>query len=1034
MSSRSRRFPLSTYRLQFHRDFTFADAAALVPYLHRLGVSHCYASPLLKARPGSSHGYDIVDHGQLNPDLGERADFEHLVECLHRHGMGLIVDIVPNHMGVGGADNAWWRDVLENGPAAEYAEFFDIDWRPAHETLRGKILLPLLGEPYGEVLDKGEIKLVFEPTAGAFHFAYYEHHLPLDPVTYPEVAAPKLADLHRQLPPDDPGLAELENLLAALTHLPGRESREAEQCQERRRDKEITKQRLSDLCRRDARIATFWRQCLDFFNLPGDQGPEAAARRGERLHQLLELQAYRLAHWVVAGDEINYRRFFDINSLAGLQAEREEVFAATHGLLLQLVAAGQIDGLRVDHPDGLSDPAGYFSRLQAAVAAGRGGASDDDDSRDTGDRAESIYLVVEKILAAHEYLPEEWQVHGTTGYDFANQVNGLLVKPDHEAALTGIYHRFIGRRQDFDDLLYRCKKKIITGQLASELTVLARLLKDIAESDRHTRDYTLNGLREALIEVVAAFPVYRTYIVPTAPVASIGAARHSYKVSPEDRRQVEWALAQAGKRSGTRDGGLYDFIRALLLDSEPPPPGWQPDQPADRLRARFIRKFQQYTAPVMAKALEDTAFYVANRLVSLNEVGGDPRRFYLTPAAFHHAAQERLRRWPLAMLATSTHDSKRSEDVRARINVLSEVPALWRRHLKRWRRLNRSRKSRVNSLLAPTPNDEYLLYQTLLGSWPLHGAEPNGPNTDFWAAYRRRIQQYMGKAIREAKERTSWLHPDQEYEAAVDRFVEAILSPAGTASPGEAAAGGDLAGANPFLADFIPLANKLAPYGLLNALAQLLLKLTSPGVPDIYQGTETWDFSLVDPDNRRPVDYHHRRRLLAALPPPDQPLPPALLRELADSIEDGRLKLLLTSRLLHFRRQNQELLRRGSYLPLTASGERGEYLCAFVRQWQGQGMLVATGRWFATLATTDTTPAMPDSDPGPLWSQLNPQLWRNTRLLLPANTTADWQDLLTGTRLPIMQEPDGNYLTCSDLFANLPMAVLHYRAADHSKQ
>ena len=1034
MSSRSRRFPLSTYRLQLHRDFTFADAAALVPYLHRLGVSHCYASPLLKARPGSSHGYDIVDHGQLNPDLGERADFEHLVACLHRHGMGLIVDIVPNHMGVGGADNAWWRDVLENGPAAEYAEFFDIDWRPAHETLRGKILLPLLGEPYGEVLDKGEIKLVFEPAAGAFHFAYYEHHLPLDPVTYPEVAAPKLAELRRQLPPDDPGLAELENLLVALTHLPGRESREAEQCQERRRDKEITKQRLSDLCRRDARIATFWRQCLDFVNLPGDQGPEAAARRGERLHQLLELQAYRLAHWVVAGDEINYRRFFDINSLAGLQAEREEVFAATHGLLLELVGAGQIDGLRVDHPDGLSDPAGYFSRLQAAVAADRGGTSDDDDdSRDTGDRAESIYLVVEKILAAHEYLPEEWQVHGTTGYDFANQVNGLLVKPDYEAALTGIYHRFIGRRQDFDDLLYRCKKKIITGQLASELTVLARLLKDIAESDRHTRDYTLNGLREALIEVVAAFPVYRTYIVPNAPVASTDAARHSYKVSPEDRRQVEWALALAGKRSGTRDGGLYDFIRALLLASEPPPPtGWQPGRPADRLQARFIRKFQQYTGPVMAKALEDTAFYVANRLVSLNEVGGDPRRFYLTPAAFHHAAQERLRRWPRAMLATSTHDSKRSEDVRARINVLSEVPALWRRHLMRWRRLNRSRKSRVNGRLAPCPNDEYLLYQTLLGSWPLQGE--GGCLGD----YRRRINEYMLKAVREAKTNSSWLSPDSDYEAALARFVDGLLSPASTGAAG-GAADADPAGINPFLADFMPLVRQLAPYGLLNALAQVLLKLTSPGVPDLYQGAELWDFSLVDPDNRRPVDYRRRRELLASLPDPARPASPAVIRELLASPADGRLKLLLTSRLLHLRRQRPELFAEGGYQPLTAAGEHGEHLCAFIRQWREQRLLVATGRWFATMVAAASWP--PPVEPANKEAELaadalstlkkliSPRYWHNTRLLLPVEEIScganDWQDLLTGLKVSEVPGPEGSYLACADLFANLPMVVIY---------
>ncbi|MDF1615773.1 malto-oligosyltrehalose synthase [Desulfurivibrio dismutans] len=1094
MSSRPRSFPYATYRLQFNRDFTFAAAAQLVPYLHRLGVSHCYASPLLKARLGSMHGYDIVDHHQLNPELGGRADFDRLVAGLHEHGMGLIVDIVPNHMGVGGADNAWWQDVLENGPAAEYADFFDIDWRPAHETLRGKILLPLLGQPYGAALDKGEIKLDYDSTAGSFHFAYYEHRLPLDPVTYPAVAAPGLEALRRRLPADDPGRAELENLLTALAHLPGRADREPERRQERRRDKEITKQRLRELGARFSWVNTFWQQCLDYFNQPGDHRPEAVARRGERLHQLLEQQVYRPAHWVVAGDEINYRRFFDINSLAGLQAEREEVFTATHGLLLELVAAGRIDGLRVDHPDGLSDPAGYFRRLQAAVAAVRadsgtgpvswseGNAAPElvpgsssvagpgsTPAEKSGGETAGIYLVVEKILAVHEHLPKNWQVHGTTGYDFVNQVNGLFVQPAHEAVLSRIYHRFVGRRQDFDELLYRRKKLIITGQLASELTVLARLLKDIAEGDRHTRDFTLNGLREALIEITAAFPVYRTYIIPAEAGAAI------YQVAPEDRRHVEWAVAQARKRAWARDGGLYDFIRSLLTgeshgsgvgdragaagsvlaEQALTVAGESAGQMSEfSLSARFIRKFQQYTAPVMAKALEDTTFYVANRLLSLNEVGGDPRRFYVSPAAFHHAAQERLRRWPVAMLATSTHDSKRSEDVRSRINVLSEVPELWGRYLKRWRRLNRSRKSRVNGRLAPSPNDEYFLYQTLLGSWPLNAQNGYNPGGDSLGDYRGRIREYMLKVIREAKTHTSWLNPDAAYEEAVARFVEQLLSPPGVAGPG------GLTGANPFLADFVPLVRQLAPYGLLNALAQVLLKLTSPGVPDLYQGTELWDFSLVDPDNRRPVDYRRRRELLAALPDPTRPATAEMIKELLANLEDGRLKLLLTSRLLHLRRQIPELFGEGGYQPLTATGERGEHLCAFVRQWREHRLLVITGRWFATLAAVGTPPESGGGNAGrsrleaaadsavksaggtggvaPAMALLNPQLWQNTVLPLPEDSTpldraADqatgWQDLLTGRKVPVLSGPDGNYLTCGDLFATLPMAVLYSRAA-----
>ncbi|MFH7325527.1 malto-oligosyltrehalose synthase [Desulfurivibrio sp. C05AmB] len=1026
---RRRIIPRATYRLQFHRDFNFADATALVPYLAELGISHCYASPILKARPGSRHGYDIVDHRELNPELGDRAAFKGLVERLRDYGMGLIVDIVPNHMGVGGADNAWWQDVLENGPAAEYASFFDIDWRPAHEVLQGKVLLPILGDRYGNVLDRGEIKLAFSSASGTFHFAYYEHQLPLDPATYPAVAALGLEAFRRQTAADDPALLELENLLTAFAHLPGRGNVDPQRGQERRRDKEITKQRLADLCRREPRIAALIERCVALCNDPAD--------RGERLHALLEKQVYRLAHWVVAGDEINYRRFFDINSLAGLRAEREEVFQATHGLLLELVAAGQIEGLRVDHPDGLSDPAAYFVRLHEAVtaaslppAAEREKASPAPAGSDNSD----IYLVVEKILASYEYLPEQWRVDGTTGYDFANQVNGLFTRPEQEAALTRVYHRFIGRRLDFDDLLYERKKLIVTTQLSSELTVLARLLKDIAEGDRHTRDFTLNGLRDALIEVTACFPVYRTYIR-----AEPGGAT----VSPEDRNYVEWAVAQARKRGSAIDPIIYDFLQASALaipfaatanwaGGDPPDPGPGPEMAVLQLRlARMVRKFQQYTAPVMAKALEDTTFYIANRLVSLNEVGGDPRRFHVSPAALHHAAQDRLRRWPHAMLATSTHDSKRSEDVRARINVISEVPELWRRQLQRWRRWNRSRKSRVNHRLAPSPDDEYLFYQTLLGSWPLAAAgEPAGADDD----YRRRLREYMLKATREAKVHTSWLNPDPAYEEATARFVDQVLDPAP---------------ANPFPADFAALVRRLAPYGLLNSLAQLLLKLTSPGVPDIYQGSELWDFSLVDPDNRRPVDYRRRRRLLATLPSldPAKPPPAAEVRALLTGLGDGRLKLYLIGRILRFRRQLPELFQEGTYQPLAVEGPRQHQVCAFIRQWREHRLLVAVGRWFASwdqetvgggAAGGGVRESEPGSDsrfPRPPGERFSPDLplftpaaWGDTTLVLPEEISGAWHNLLVAATIEPEATPGGRRLRCAEAFAHLPVTVLYGRA------
>ncbi|HET7478809.1 MAG TPA: malto-oligosyltrehalose synthase, partial [Rubrobacteraceae bacterium] len=704
------RVPRTTYRLQLNKDFTFADAAALVPYLSELGISDLYASPYMKARPGSTHGYDVIDHNALNPEIGSDEDYERLISALRDHGMGQLLDIVPNHMGVG-SDNPWWTDVLEHGPASPRARYFDIDWYPTNRPgLHGKVLLPVLGDHYRAVLENGELKLSFDAGEGSLAVGYYEHHCPLDPQSYPMV----LEGLEGL--PDDEHALELESLVTAFGNLPGQSATDEEAVAERVRDAAINQGRLARLCAESAEIGRAIERRVREINGNVDD-PESF----EGLHGILEEQAYRLVFWRVASDEINYRRFFAINDLAGVRVEDEEVFEATHQLILQLVAEGKVQGLRIDHPDGLYDPAGYFRRLQQAAGAALGSESPDE--------GEPLYVLVEKILAHHEHLPEDWPVAGTTGYEFTNLVNGLFVDAAGEAGMDRAYRRFIGRRVDFEELLYGCKKLIMKEALASELNVLSRRLLSISGgfAGRRSHDFTINALRDALTEVVAEFPVYRTY-------ASEGG------LSEQDARYVEWAVARARKRSTAADTTVFDFIRDVLLLNE--------DGPEEHRASvlAFVMKFQQYTGPVMAKGMEDTALYIYNRLSSLNEVGGEPERFAVSPAAFHHLNAERAKHWPHAMLASSTHDTKRGEDVRARINVLSEMPSEWRAALVRWGRLNRSRRREVDGDLAPSRNDEYLLYQTLLGAWPL-----GEMSEDALADFTGRIKAYMEKAIREAQ-------------------------------------------------------------------------------------------------------------------------------------------------------------------------------------------------------------------------------------------------------------------------------------------
>jgi (1->4)-alpha-D-glucan 1-alpha-D-glucosylmutase len=961
------RIPRATYRLQLHGEFTFAAATACVGYLARLGVSHVYCSPILRARPGSRHGYDIIDHGALNPEIGNGDDLERFVAELRRHDMGLLVDMVPNHMGVMGADNAWWMDVLENGPASAYAEYFDIEWAPIDPDLAGKVLVPVLGDHYGNVLGRGELRLAYEWQAGSFALWYHEHRFPIDPREYPRL----LERVARGLAPGAlaaEAAADFESLVAAFRHLPPRDATDAEALAERGRDKELHKARLARCAREHPALAEAIERVVEQVN--GSPGERASF---EALHELAEAQAYRLAYWRVAADEINYRRFFDINELAALRIENEAVFEATHRLILELAAEGKIDGLRVDHPDGLYDPARYFRRLQDRYAQLAGL---ENPPGDQAARPRPLYVIAEKIIAPHEQLPETWPVYGTTGYRFANVVNGLFVDTEAKVRIDRAWRAFVRDDAiDFQEAAYRAKRLIMASALAGELTVLANRLLRIARADPRTRDFTLNALRRALAQVVACFPVYRTYIAE--------------RVSAQDRRYVDWAVAQARRRSHADDASTFAFVRDALLAH---PPEGAPEALAAEYRA-FAMRFQQFTAPVTAKGVEDTSFYVFNRLASLADVGADPDAFGMTVSAFHGASGDRATKWPHTMLATSTHDAKRSEDVRARIDVISELPAAWRLAVRRWSRINRSKKRAVEGELAPARNDEYLLYQTLVGSFPPGELDENG-----LAAYRERIDRYMIKAAREAKARTSWINVSEAYETAVSGFVQALL--------------GRLEG-NLFLDDFRAQLPTFQWFGLLNSVSMALVKFTSPGVPDLYQGTELLELSLVDPDNRQPVDYAARRAALdslAALAERPAAGLAAGVRELLDDTREGRAKLWVIWRALALRRERPEVFADGDYFPIAAAGARSRHVVAYARRRGSAGVVVVAGRLFASLG-------LPAGEP-----PVGEATWGDTAVdlsFLPAGVPL--RNALTGESLAA-----GNALPLGRLFASFPGALLVY--------
>ncbi|HEY8477905.1 MAG TPA: malto-oligosyltrehalose synthase, partial [Chloroflexota bacterium] len=894
----SLRIPSATYRLQLNAGFTFQDAEAIVPYLDDLGVTDCYLSPILKARPGSGHGYDICDHGEINPELGGSEALDRLASTLRARGMGIVLDTVPNHMAITDVGNAWWMDVLENGPGSTYAPYFDIDWRPATPELENKVLLPFLEDQYGNVLENGTLRVAYED--GAFFLYYHEMRLPLAPGTYTALLGHQLESLLARLGDDHEHVQELQSILTALSYLPDRTETAPERVAERNREKEVIKRRIAALYNASPEIRAAIDAAVHAFNgTVGD--PESF----HLLDALLDQQAYRLAFWRVATDEINYRRFFDISHLAAIRVEVPEVFRDTHDLILRLVAEGKVTGLRIDHPDGLWKPASYFRQLQEAYLVKRvfdrlapveaNGERPLESvlqhpvatwlasrSQPPGASRPSwpLYVVAEKILCEGEPLPEDWAIYGTTGYDFLNDLNGLFVDSRNRGAFDEIYSRFVGVRYNYRNLVNSAKKMIMLVSLASEVNALSHQLERIVKRNRRYRDFTLNSLTFALREVIACLPVYRTYIDGDARV-----------VPERDQAYIAAAVAEAKKRNPRTAEAIFDFIGETLLLRN-----LDQFRPEDRRPiVEFVMKFQQVTGPVMAKGVEDTAFYVYNRLVSLNEVGGNPEQFGLSPAAFHQQSLQRQRRWPHSLLATSTHDTKRSEDVRARINALSEMPEEWQAALDRWADTNAAKKVVVDGEMAPDRNDEYLLYQTLLGVWP---SEPLTPEE--FACFRQRIADYMHKATKEAKVHTSWVNPNEAYDAAVRSFVFNILPD----DPQDA-----------FLQDFLAVQRRVAFFGRLNSLAQVTLKLTAPGVPDLYQGTELWDFSLVDPDNRRPVDFERRRLLLGQIRERverDGDLT-RLVRELLEHAHDGRIKLYVTHRLLRYRRDRRDLFSKGEY-------------------------------------------------------------------------------------------------------------------------
>ncbi len=920
----------ATARLQFHKDFTLDDGAALVPYLAKLGISHLYASPIFRARAGSTHGYDIVDHTEINPELGGMDALRRMVAALRAQDMGLILDIVPNHMGVGGDDNAWWMDVLEWGRASPYAEFFDIDWDPPDATLRGRVLAPFLGDAYGTVLAAGDLKLQFDPRDGRLFAAYYNNRFPINPRDYTAILLTEGGPL--------------ETVARAFADLP------VERAELRQ---------AAELARAELRRPEYAQAIAEALRAY-DPGTELGR---DHLHRLLDRQNFRLAWWRAASDEINWRRFFDVNGLAGIRVENPTVFDATHAAIFKLYEEGLIDGLRIDHVDGLADPRGYCRKLRRRMQTLA-------EHRPPELTQSAPVIWVEKILATHEHLAQDWSIDGTSGYDFMNDASAVLHDLQGEAEMTRIWTEATGRTGVFEEEVIPARRQILRESLSSELFATAVALHRIARRDLVTRDYTFTAIHRTLTELLAHFRVYRIYAGPAG-------------MSEADSQAMDWALAGARRTVRATDRHLLELIGGWLsgADLRHIPVGTRRQE-----RLRAMVRFQQLSSPTAAKSTEDTAFYRYGRLISRNEVGSEPSQFAITPAAWHATAKARQQRWPRALLATATHDHKRGEDARARLAVLSEVPDEWEAALSRWTRLNAPLKRDLGGP-APDATDEVMLYQTLLGAWPL---DLSPGDADGMAAFRQRVAAWQQKALREAKRHSGWAVPNEAYEQAAQDFLAGVLDSDRPAH---------------VVSELHELVQRVAAPGALNGLSQMMLRLTTPGIPDLYQGTDSWDFSLVDPDNRRPVDYQARNAALQA------GAAPALLLQFW---RDGRVKQAILQRALALRARLPELFTRGLYQKLTVDGPACEHVLAFSRQHGDQTVIVIVSRLSAKTGL-GSLPLIPR------------EFWRGTVVHMARSSVGHDLINLLGGQNETVPSAQQNRIEVGECLATLPVALLEVR-------
>lgn len=964
--------PLATYRFQFNHDFTFEDAQELVPYLARLGITHVYSSPVLRARADSTHGYDVVDPVTVNPNLGDETSFRALVTTLQAHGMGLILDIVPNHMAASSTENLYWRDVLMYGVSSRYAHWFDVDWRMPDADSWGRVLIPILGAPLSTILENDELGLTWED--GRFSLSYYDHVFPIDPSTVPTICRFGLDALEELLPDDYPALSEIRDVLSNLAKVPGHAAR-------MRRPDDLV---LDDV---DGWLSQLALQ-IEISPLLHDWAVSTARNFGTgeegraRLRKLLSKQCYRLAYWRQAARAINYRRFFDINDLISLRQEDPQVFEETHAIIGRWVSEGLLDGLRVDHVDGLRDPRGYLRRL-SELASHR--------------EAEGACRVfVEKILAPKERLPDDWPVDGTTGYEFLNDVESVFVSPDGYEEIIDNYQRLLGQPVRWHKIERRAKRRVLRDELSSFVGRLADLLLRIARFDDDNEAMTEELLVRAIVEVVVGLPVYRSY-----------ADLETGEITSADRRWIETALVRA-RQSERADVDAIAFLGSvLLLEGQ----GELPENEQQE-RLKFIQRFQQLTGPAAAKGVEDTAIYSYVPLVSLNEVGGEPQR-ELGDAAIerlHRVNQHRLAEFPLAMLCSTTHDTKRTADVRSRLNVLSEMPKLWNGYVTRWRRMNQSLGRSVGGRRAPDASTEYLFYQSLVGIWP--AANPTSEdrqilNTKTLEELAERLDQYMLKAVREAKIRTNWVENNTDYESALSDFIRQSICGDDSKDNSRSA----------FLADVDQLVSRIARCGFWNALARLVIQYTSPGTPDLYQGDELWNFALVDPDNRRPVDFSTRQRLLdeTLIQFESQSHHDSLLTEMLESPEDGRIKLHVLRTLLQTRRQYPDLFASGAYISLEPTGPSSSHLISFARVNGTSAAIVVVPRLMYSLLNS------PSSVP------VGHTLWNRTTIPLPPELHGrTWLSPLTGdSTRPVKSVTSGaDAVPVADALSSLPINVL----------